>query len=398
MKKLLYLFASLSLLLAACSPAAANTSSSAATVAAAAAATLAAAVPAPTNTPVASETPSPQPSLTSAPPPVAYGPSGFPSNVNPLTGLQVADPSLLARRPLLIKVSNLPRNSRPQWGLSLADIVFEYYTEDGGTRFAALFYGNNASMVGPIRSARFMDAHLIRGYDAVFAFGSAYDKVIDRLYSAEFANRLVLEGGSKTPLTRYDPNSANYLMANTATLSAYITAQGVENGRQNLDGMSFDPAAPAVGQPGTQLFVRYSGSIYNRWDYDASTGKYLRFSDTQDDFNNNSPQYAQSTDRLTGNPIAFDNVVMLFVTTEHYNVSPEVVDIQFLGSGSAYAFRDGQAYQVTWHRDPNSVVSLTYPDGKPFTFKSGTTWFEVLGAGSLVKQTTPIWQFTHVMP
>jgi hypothetical protein len=75
--------------------------------------------------------------------------------VNPLTGWRVTDPALLDRRPLLVKVENLPRGSRPQHGLSFADMVFEYYTELGSTRFAALFYGQDAQVVGPIRSARF---------------------------------------------------------------------------------------------------------------------------------------------------------------------------------------------------------------------------------------------------
>ena len=387
MKKLLFVFVTLSILLSACGSFTAIST------------------PTPSGTPLASATspsptatPLPEPSLTPLPPAVIYGPSNFPSNVNPLTGLPVADPALLDRRPLLVKVSNLPRNVRPQWGLSLADIVFEYYTEEGATRFAALFYGNNADMVGPIRSGRFMDVHLIRGYKAVFAFGSAYEKVIDRLYSSEFADRLVLEGGPDTPLKRYDPNGVNDLVVNTADLSAYITAQGVENGRQNLDGMSFDPAAPAAGQPGTQLFVRYSGVIYNRWDYDAVSGKYLRSADNADDYDNNNEQYVQSTDLLTGKPIAFDNVVVLFVITDHYIVSPEVVDIQFVGTGTAYAFRDGQVSQVTWKRDPNSVVSLTNADGTPFPFKPGTTFFEVMGAGSQVQQTGQSWRFIHAMP
>ncbi len=181
-------------------------------------------------------------------PPEGLGPSNFPAGVNPLTGQKVSDPALLERRPLLVKVSNLPRTIRPQWGLSLADIVFEYYTEEGGTRFAALFYGNDASIVGPIRSARFIDAHLIRGYKAAFAFGSAYSRVLSRLYSAEFADRLVVEGPS-SPLTRHDPNGMNDLVVNTAELSAFITARGVENGRQNLDGMFFKLEAPAGGQP-----------------------------------------------------------------------------------------------------------------------------------------------------
>ena len=33
---------------------------------------------------------------------------------------------ILNRRPILIKVENLPRKDRPQYGLSLADIVYEY--------------------------------------------------------------------------------------------------------------------------------------------------------------------------------------------------------------------------------------------------------------------------------
>jgi len=329
--------------------------------------------------------------------PADYGPSGFPPDVNPLTGLPVADPALLQRRPLLIKISNLPRSVRPQWGLSLADIVFEYYTEEGTTRFAALFYGSDAEMAGPIRSARFIDVHLIRGYDAVFAFGLAYEKVLDRLYAAEFADRLVIEGSS-TPLFRYDPSIMNHLMVNTAELSAYITAKGVGNGRQNLDGMTFQHAVPTGGQPLGDLYIRYSGAIYNHWQYDPATGKYLRFVDTADDpFSGMGEVYIQATDRLNDEPLQFDNVVVIQVLHESYDV--EVWDIQLLGSGTAYALRDGQVYELIWQRlAPDAVISLAYPDGTPFPFKPGTTWFEVIGLRSKLDQTDTSWRFTHRMP
>jgi hypothetical protein len=388
MKKLLYVFVFLSVLLAACGPTAPTTGPSSTGTAVASATQ-----PPPTATPQPpTETPTPQPSPTPLYPSEGYGPSSFPSNVNPLTGLKVADPTLLDRRPLLIKVSNLPRSNRPQWGLSLADIVFEYYTEEGGTRFAALFYGNNADMVGPIRSGRFIDGHLVRGYKAVFAFGGAFVAEMNRYYRSEYADRLVLEGNS-TPFFRYEPNGLNHLMINTANLSAYVTAQGIENGRQNLDGMSFNLTAPPDGQPGTQVYVRYSGVIYNRWDYNTSTGKYLRFSDSANDFNNQDEQYAQATDRLTNQPISFDNVVVLFVTHELY--SPGIYDILFSGAGDGYAFRDGQAYQVKWQRNDTDVVSLTNLDGTPYPFKPGTTWFEVVGASSQAQQTDQGWRFIH---
>jgi hypothetical protein len=385
MKKLLYLLVFLSMLLAACGST--PTSAPTATVIAIA-----------TEIPTSAETPTPPPTdiptITLTPTLEEFGPSNFPSDMDPLTGLKVANPALLERRPMVIKVSNLPRNVRPQWGLSLADIVFEYYTEEGTTRFAAIFYGNDAATVGPIRSGRFIDVDIVRGYKAVFAFGSAYKAEMDRYLKSEFANRLVIEGSS-TPLTRYDPNGFDYLMVNTADLSAYATKKGI-NGRQDLNGMSFKVAVPAGGKLATEAIVRYSGAIYNSWQYDTGIGKYLRFSDTADDVNNQNEQYARLTDRLTDQPLAFDNVVVLYVNHELY--SPGIYDILLSGSGDAFAFRDGQAYQVKWQRNDTDVVSLTNLDGTPFAFKPGTTWFEVVGLKSTVKQTDQSWRFTHLMP
>jgi hypothetical protein len=388
MKKLLFILVCLAVVLVACGPAATTVPTPTVT----ATATL---VPTSTETPTS--VPTDTPTLTPTPnyPPEGYGPANFPAGVDPLTGLTVADPTLLDRRPMVIKVQNLPRNSRPQWGLSLADIVFEYYTEEGTTRFAGVWYGNDASQVGPIRSGRFIDADIVRGYKAVFAFGSAYIAELRRYYNSDFANRLVVEGSS-TPLTRYDPNGFNYLMVNTADLNAYATNKGI-NGKQDLSGMTFNLTPPAGGQPGTQAYVRYSGAIFNRWDYDPASGTYLRFSDSADALDSiASEKYTQLTDRLTNKPISADNVVFLYVNHELY--SPGIYDILLSGSGAAYAFRDGQIYKVNWQRNAPDVVSLTNPDGSAFAFKPGTTWYEVIGFSSTLQQTDQSWRFTHLMP
>jgi hypothetical protein len=393
MKKLLYVLVLLSVLLSACGlvPAAGLAPAPATPTA----------TPLPSDTPTITETPTPSPTntptLTPTPsyPVEGYGPANFPADVDPLTGLKAADPALLQRRPMVVKVQNLPRNSRPQWGLSLADIVFEYYTEEGTTRFAAVFYSQDASMVGPIRSGRFIDADIVRAYKAMFAFGSAYVAEMNRFRNSEFANRLVIEGAN-SPLTRYDPNGFNYLVVNTANLSAYATQRDL-NKPQNLNNMVFKLPAPASGQPATQVYVRYSGAIYNRWDYDPTSGRYLRFSDTMDANDGVAgEQYAQLTDRLNNQPVAMDNVVLLYVNHQLY--APNIYDILLSGSGDAYAFRDGQAYKVRWVRNDTDVVSLTNPDGTPFAFKPGATCFEVVGLGSTVAQTGPSWRFTHFMP
>ena len=348
-------------------------------------------------------TPTPQPTSISPAdyPPEGYGPQ-FPSNVDPLTGLKIADPALLNRRPMAIKISNEPRDIRPQWGLNLADIVFDYYTEAGATRFIAVYYGKDASRVGPIRSARFFDANVVRGYKAVFAFGEAWTDVLESLQNSDFKNLLVTEGMT-TSLTRYDPNGRNLLVANTADLSAYITRRHIDNGRQNLDGMFFQVQAPAGGQTLQHVYFRYSASTYDRWDYDPATGRYDRFEDSTDDPNlGRSEQYTQLTDRLTSLPVAFDNVVVLLVNNQYYKQPEpgknEVMDIRLVGIGQAYVFRDGQMYPATWKRGDLEVVSLLNQNNQPFPLKPGTTCFEVIGLASTVSQSGDNIRFTNQMP
>jgi hypothetical protein len=371
----------------------------------------------PTHTPVP---PTPTVTLTPTPayPPEGRGPTGFAPEINPLTGLEVDDPQVLERRPLVIKVENLPRAHRPQWGLSLADLVYEYYTEQGGTRFAAVYYGSEAERVAPIRSGRFFDSNVVQMYKGVFVYGSAYPDVQSRFFNSDFAGRLVLETTRSCPaLCRYDPNGENLLAADTAAMKEYLQSRGVDNARQSLDGMFFQLVPPSGGQPGTQVYVRYSGAIYNRWDYDAASGRYLRFSDSQDDVNRNNEQYNQLTDKLTGLPITAENVITLCVPHQYYikREDTEVMDIimdsrvpSYVGcdgqtytggSGPAYVARDGQIYKVTWKRERrDSVLTLVNADGSLFPFKPGQTWFEVIGASSTVKQDVAgIWRFTHMM-
>ena len=355
-----------------------------------------------TNTPAptATETPAPTRTPTRDYPVEGYGPTNFPAEVNPLTGLKVTDAQILNRRPILIKVQNLPRDDRPQSGLSLADIVYEFYTEYGTTRFGALFYGQDAEQVMPIRSARYSDVNLIRMYKPIFVFGYAYAPVFQRLVNSEFGNRLVLESGASCPaVCRVDPRGKNYLAANTIELQNLLKARGIDNTRPNLEGMMFNYMPPEGGKPAEQVFVRFSAAIYNRWDYDPASGRYLRFSDTRNDPDGNAAAYAPLTDALTGQQIAADNLVIIQV--RHNEVDPrpdvEVLDMSILGSGPAYLFRDGRMFEVKWQRMTESdLLTLVDPQGKAVAFKPGKTWFEVMTVNTTLTQDGAAWRFKFI--
>jgi hypothetical protein len=334
-----------------------------------------------------------------------FGPDNFPTGVDPLTGEFANDPYWLVRRPLSVKVQIFPRGQRPPMGVSQADIVYDYYQNNGLTRFHAIFYSNNAEQVGPIRSARLFDAQLVTMYKTALAFGGADRRILERFLNSDFSNRLITEGyGNCPPMCRVDPNGFNFLVTNTIDLTNYIVAKGIDNSTQTLDGMFFDVIIPAGGLPGKQIFMRYSISSYNRWDYDPTTGRYLRFQDTQEASNAAGEVFAPLTDKLTGQQIAADNIVVLFLPHDYayrsHTGSSEIIDIQVDGSGKAFAMRDGQVFEAQWNRPTkDSVLYLTLPDGSLYPFKPGNTWFQVIGQSSTVANPqSDVWRFEFSIP
>ncbi len=360
------------------------------------------AITAPTITSAAG-TSSPSPTSNATPYVYAYGPDNFPPDINPLTGLPAADPTLLERRPMVIKVTHFPRSVRPQWGLALADHVFEYYIGDNMSRFIAVFYGSDASRVGPIRSARLFDEHIMRMYRAIFAFGYADDLVLEPFLEPDLRRFLVIERPDNCPpLCRIGPKYAyNNLYTDTRELSQYITARGTNNERQNLNGLRFELAVPESGNVGEKLSLQYSTLSYNRWEYDEDTGRYLRFQETADD-SLEGAAYAPLTDSLTGGQISANNVLILYITHEYIlkSSSTEVIDMPIDGQGTGYAFRDGQIYPITWIRNSEKeMLTLLLPNELPYPLKPGNIWFEIIGESSPFElQTDGSWNFEFGIP
>ena len=333
---------------------------------------------------------------------IGFGPQDFPVGIDPLTGQPVGDPGLLNRRAMAIKVTNFPRSVRPQWGLSQADNVYEYYLENLITRFIGVFYGKDASRVGPVRSGRFFDEHIVRMYKSIFVFAYADDRVIDPWMESDLKNFLVIERGDNCPPLCRIGSKYNYntLYANTQQLSQYITERGTNNDPQDLTGLRFEQNTPLVKLPGNRVGVYYSFVSYNHWDYDSSIGRYRRFQEADDDKGQES--YKPLDDSLTGEQITADNVVVLLIPHEYYihTKTTEMVKMNFMGEGKAYAFRDGFMYPIQWRRDTQeSLLSLEYPGGAPYPLKPGNTWFQVVGESSQVAQLSgDTWRFEFHIP
>ncbi|HEX7434377.1 MAG TPA: DUF3048 domain-containing protein [Anaerolineaceae bacterium] len=356
----------------------------------------------PTTTPVAAS-PTPQdtatPTIGPTPVQLAYGPTNFPTNVDPLTGVIVSIPTLLDRRPLMIKVANYPAIGRPHAGLSLADIVFEYWTGEGANRFMALYYGKDSKQVGPMRSGRLIDVQLVPMYQGILGFVSAYQTIFAKIMNA-LGSRAITRAPSTCPGICDDgSNTVISVFADTKALSELATKNGVVNKRQNLDGMRFDPAVPAGGKTGDDLLVQYS--FYNRgeWRYDKASGTYLRWIENVDAKNNLT--MIPLVDRLDNKQLAFNNVVVLFAYYIQYAPSEHDVTVKDNTTGRrAILYRDGRAYEGVWKSaGGDKPIQFFDAKGQPMAFKPGNSWFVFTGIYSTFDQTDPgKWEMKFNLP
>ena len=154
----------------------------------------------------ATEAPTPKPTATQAAPAAPTPTAGFgastavpqetsgdqtasinrPPDINPLTGLKVADPAILKRRPIMVRVGNDP--GVQQVALEKADIVYEEIVEWWVTRFTAIYLSQDPEMIAPIRSARLINLQLGPQYQGALGNSGGSDQVRWELSQCDLVN------------------------------------------------------------------------------------------------------------------------------------------------------------------------------------------------------------------
>jgi hypothetical protein len=357
----------------------------------------------PTATPPGFVIPTLQPTSvlsTSQPDISLLGAYDFPTNVDPLTGLVVNDPSILNRRPVMIKVSNFPRYGRPHAGLSFADLVFEYYIGEQVNRFLAVYYSQDAPKIGPVRSGRLIDPQLVNMFGGLLVYGNA-DPQVDGIIRIMLGDRALSFNNLPCPvMCGTDTHSVAGVFANSGEVSQYATKTDVSNNRQDLQGLIFDPKTPISDQTATLIGVQYSNLDRGEWHYDPTSGKYLRWIESADGKNNIIPM-EPLVDRLNGQQLAFSNVIIAFATYVQY--APTLHDIEIWKNTHgqrAVLFRDGQMIEGTWRTEQYDHPMHFYNQwGVPMALKPGTSWIVIAGTHSTLQQTSPgHWEMQFEMP
>lgn len=325
----------------------------------------------------------------------------------PLNGILYSKPQKAwweKHRPLGVMIEN-HKESRPQSGLSLADIVYEAVAEGGITRFLALYYCQTAEIVGPVRSARtyFIDfASEYGDYPLYVHVGGANQPgpadALGQLSDYGWTGYNDLNQFSiGFPVFWRDYNRIGREVATEHTM--YSTTQKLwdyaakQRNLTNTDEKSspwdknFVPYAfvedeVLTARPTAQSihleFWTKNPDYFVNWIYDRATNLYKRI-------NGGVPQL----DLNNKVQLTTKNIVVLFMQEQDANdgyIENDHLLYKTRGVGKALIFKNGIEEKGTWRKNKRTAKTLIFDsNGNGVKFNKGVIWFEILPTDGVVE-------------
>jgi hypothetical protein len=281
-----------------------------------------------------------------------------------LTGLPT---DRVETRPILVvKIDNVD-GARPQTGVDVADVVIEEKVEGGLSRLAALFQSTGADPVGPVRSARTSDIHLLANLGApLFAYSGANLGVGGALA----ASPLVDVGATRHSGLYYRESSRrapHNLYTRTSRLWAAEPGgsppQAIFEFRADGEGL------PAGARPVSGVDLTY-GATRGSFTWDPGSGRWFRETDGR-------PHTVAG-----GGQVGPQNVVVRFVDYQSSPADARSPEAVVTGSGPLWVLTHGHVVEGRWEQPtPTSPTRWLDADGDTIRLTPGRTWIVLPSPG-----------------
>lgn len=323
------------------------------------------------------------------------------------------------RRPITAIIEN-HLDSRPQSGLSRADIVYEAVAEGGITRFLGVFYcGASAGdvRIGPVRSARvyFVKWAHEYGMNPIFVHVGGANNVDNKSPNGLKAPGQVakevdafkllidlgwrhaqgnsMDGGTSVgfPVMWRDPEripgaaTEHTFMGSTDKLFEEGIKRGY--GAKNEKGIAwsdtfipwkFEDGAPVSNSLASEIsfeFWRNKPDYDVVWKYSAENNEYLRT-------NGGKPHVDMENEN---GQLSAKNLVIQFVTEKGPVDKEYHMYYENFGTGKALIFKNGEVIEGTWKRTAMKDRTIfTDKSGKEIVFVRGVVWVHAIPSGNTI--------------
>ncbi len=294
-------------------------------------------LPAVTATPALTPTPEPSPTVDMA---ALTEDATLPAGVSPFTGLLVDNPQRLERMP------------------------------------AAVNHSQDAERIGSVRSARLIDLEIPVLFDAFLVYSGAHGEVNRQIEASDFGDRTLSDDRNDPGFYRLEIAGRAYehTLFTDSELLQEVAADKGWTAAPRYRGWQWSDRPPRLAQRARSLTIPYSAEYSDvSYQYDPALGAYLR-----------STLGEPHVDDLTGEQLAADNVVVLYVNHVPTLIVEDLlgstsVQIQLWGEGRMQLFRDGTVQEGKWLRQQREDPLLFVDEAmQPLELKPGNVWIQIV--------------------
>jgi hypothetical protein len=326
------------------------------------------------TTPVPEETPEPtaEPTATAEP------------NRSSTTGRSLPDGFVY--RPVIAVIDNAAQ-SRPQTGLMLADVVYEFLLDRSSytTRYLAVFSDEIPERIGPVRDSRDYLANTALEWGGLYiSEGDPLNAGEDYMLIRESGIRLHAENSGADSEYFYTDKTVTAIEEHTLFFKAldyvesfYTNSVPAGIGRFEFeDGVSYEKAKPF-----TSVGIPFSSSDMDRvvFTYDAETNRMTRSDKNSKNVLGVSKTLTPAENVLgyENEPIVVQNLIIQYVRVSSYDSTYR--DITLTGSGDCVFFINGQYIIGSWSRPAlDDITAYKLYDGTIIRLQPGNTWIEMM--------------------
>ena len=306
------------------------------------------------------------------------------------------------RRPLGVAIEN-HLDARPQSGLQSADVIYEVVAEGGITRFLAVFYCEDASIIGPVRSARVYFLKILQGYGLyplyahvggantpgpAEALGEIADLGWDgyndlNQFAVPFPTYYRDYERLPERVTEHTMYSGTDKLWAFAAKSRKLTNVDEDKNKwdEEFTPRKFKKEAKvkergSVNKISFGFWEQFSKDYSVTWNYNKELNTYKRTNGgiAHQDFN-------------LKKTLEFKSIVVVLADESPANDGYPGGHLLYevVGEGKGFLFQDGKAQKITWEKKDEESMMRFFVDGDEVELNAGKLFIEILPLGNDVK-------------
>ena len=305
-------------------------------------------------------------------------------SVSPTTGRPLPEGAVY--HPVLVVMDNAAQ-SRPQTGLMLADIVYEFPLDrtDHVTRYLALFSDELPERVGPVRSSRTYLADTALEWDGLYVSQGDPENLAEGypLLAASGIHFRVTDDGSAADyfyrdktITAVEEHTLFFKLREYVEAHYNYTSKAVNTRFIFEHGVQYDK-----GKEFTSIGIPFSSSDPERvfFSYDKMRNLLVRSDKNSKNVLGESKSLTPTDDVLgyENESITVQNLIVQYVRVSTFDSNFRSIPV--IGEGDCVYFINGRTVTGKWKRASlNEPTSYVLYDGTALRLEPGNTWIMMM--------------------